>query len=188
MAKKHTFWLVACLLIFHIAAPAEDTSAPVNARQVMLKFAESQKKLNSYIIKSNSTSTYVYTGIPPYNGRGTIYHDSDVRFDGDCVKESVTTWGDVGNRDRNVPKENAFYQSVLWDGKTGYELSLVPKNQRQTAKHPGLRCTRSPLEPGHRGRSISKRERKRLLRDCELRLRPSKMSIAQWQFYDDRSR
>ncbi len=135
MAKKHTFWFVTCLLIFQITALAEDISAPVNARQVMLKFVESQNKLKSYIIKSNTTSTFVYTGIAPYNGRGTMCSHSDVRFDGNRVKESVMTWGDVGS-DRGVAKENAFYQSVLWDGEAGYELSLAPKN-RQTAKYPG---------------------------------------------------
>lgn len=136
MAKKHTFWFVTCLLLFQITALAEDTSVPVNARQVILKFVESQKKLNSYIIKSNSKSTFVYTGIAPYNGRGTVYRHSDARFDGNRVKENVTSWGDVGQIN-NLPKENAFYKSVLWDGETGYELSLAPKNQRQTAKHPG---------------------------------------------------
>ena len=136
MSKKHTFWFVTCLLIFQITALAEDTSAPINARQVMLKFVESQKKLKSYIIKSKSKSTYVYTGIPPYNGRGTRYCDSVVRFDGNRVKESVTSWGDTGQI-KNLPKENAFYQSILWDVERGYELSLVEKNRRKTAKYPG---------------------------------------------------
>jgi len=110
--------------------------APVNARQVMLKFVESQKKLKSYIIKSKSKSTYVYTGIAPYNGRGTMYRHSDIRFDGYRVKESVTSWGDVGQIN-NLAKENAFYMSTLWDGEMGYHLSLVEKNRRKTAKYPG---------------------------------------------------
>jgi len=136
MAKKHTFWFVTCLLIFHITVLAEKASDPVNARQVMLKFVESQNKLKSYIIKSNTKSTYSYTGIPPYNGRGTRYRHSDLRFDGNRVKESVTSWGDVGQI-RNLAKKNAFYMSTLWDGERGYHLSLVENNRRQTAKYPG---------------------------------------------------
>ena len=137
MAKKHTFWFVACLLSFHITALAEDTSAPVNARQVMLKFVESQKKLKSYIIKANSKTTYVYTGVGSWNGRGTGYRHSDVRFEGDRVKESLTQWGDVGSRENHVTKENASYASWLWDGKKGYELRLVGKKRLRTAKFPG---------------------------------------------------
>ena len=136
MAKKHTFWFVTCLLIFQITALAEEASAPVNARQVMLKFVESQKKLKSYIIKSNTKSTYSYTGVEPYNGRGTRYCHSDVRFDGDRVKESLTSWGDVCQIN-NLAKENAFYMSILWDGEMGYHLSLIEKNRLQTAKYPG---------------------------------------------------
>ena len=138
MAKKHTFWFVTCLFIFQSIALAEDTSALVNARQVMLKFVESQQKLKSYIIKSKSKSTYVYTGIAPYNGRGTRYRHSDIRFDGNRVKESVTNWGDINNSIRNFPKEHANDTSWLWDGQTGYELSLLEKNRRQIAKHPGI--------------------------------------------------
>jgi hypothetical protein len=136
MAKKQTFWFVTFLLIFHITALAEDTSAPVNARQVMLKFVESQKKLKSYIIKSNSKSNYVFTNSPIGDGQGTRYCDSVVRFDGDRVKESVTSWGDTGQI-KNLAKENAFYMSILWDGEMGYHLSLIEKKRLQTAKSPG---------------------------------------------------
>jgi hypothetical protein len=138
MGKKSTFWFVTCLLIFQITALAEDTSAPVNARQIMSKFVESQKKIKSYIIKSKSKSTYVYTNSPFGDGRGTRYCHSDARFDGDRVKESLTNWGDINNSIRNFPKKHANDTSWLWDGEKGYELSLLEKNRRQTAKHPGL--------------------------------------------------
>jgi hypothetical protein len=134
MAKKHTFWFVTCLLTFQITALAEDISAPVNAREVMLKFVESQKKLKSYIIKSNTKATYSYTG---FNRTGTAYRHSDARFDGNRVKEGLTNWGDVGQI-KNLAKENAIYTSWLWDGEKGYELGLVEKNRLQTAKYPGV--------------------------------------------------
>ena len=120
----------------HPTALAENISAPVNASEVMLKFVESQKKIKSYIIKSNSKSTFSYTGVAPFNGRGTIYRHSDVRFDGDRVKESVTSWGDVAQI-KNLAKEHAVYISTLWDGEAGYELSLRDKIRRHTSKYPG---------------------------------------------------
>ncbi|MHC4926170.1 MAG: hypothetical protein ACYTER_02375 [Planctomycetota bacterium] len=103
----------------------------------MLKFVESQKKLKSCIIKSNEKATYSYTGVDPYNGRGTGYRHCDFRFDGNRVKDIWTMWGDRGSSERDLAKENAVYQSWLWDGEKGYELSLIEKNRLQTAKSPG---------------------------------------------------
>ena len=136
MAKKYIFWFVAFLLIFQIMALAEEALAPVNARQVMLKFVESQSKLNSYIIKSNTKATFSYTGFNN-NKPGTSYRHSDARFDGDRVKEGLTNWGDINNGTMDLAKEDVYYTSWMWDGERGYELSILDKIALQTAKRPG---------------------------------------------------
>jgi len=88
------------------------------ALELLDKYAETQDKLKSVIIKGE-------THYPSFdiraNGRKTVYEPRsafEFRSDGKRACLRQREWGRIGGR--NVKKEDPWYRSCLWDGKYYY--------------------------------------------------------------------
>ncbi|MFH1716001.1 MAG: hypothetical protein ABIF19_01510 [Planctomycetota bacterium] len=108
-----------------------------SASELLDKFAETQDKLRSYIIKSESWSEF---SLQTLGRKRRIDCICEVRYDGtqkqgNRVKLRKLTWGRVGTRD--VPKDDPVYTSWLWDGENYMRYSGVPKEDAKPGVCPG---------------------------------------------------
>ena len=94
------------------------------ARELLRKFSETFSRLQSFIIKSESSNTIESSFS---NGKKEkSYYSSELRFDGDRVSFRNTLWGGFGMGTKLIPKEEARYQSFSWYGKEYYQYSTAP--------------------------------------------------------------
>jgi len=91
------------------------------ALELLDKYAETQDKLQSYIIKSeirNYEASSTVPGTLSYvSGREAGGALAEVRFDGRRACKRGRKWGHVGLSLHFTPKEQAQYRSFLWDGR-----------------------------------------------------------------------
>ena len=105
--------------------------------ELLDKFAETQDKLQSYIIKSESWSDF---NLKTLGRKRRISRICEVRYDGtqkqgNRVKLCKLMWGRVGSRD--VSKDAPVYTSWLWDGENYMRYSGVPKGNAKRDVCPG---------------------------------------------------
>jgi len=119
MNKRKCFLPVSILCMLSVSVPIVAAGSP-DAGEVLRRFTEARKNLNSYIVKGHLKGTFSY---PAFKGIGTCYYNCEWRFDGNRVKNITRIWGDINIGDRNIKKENADYWMDLWDGQTKYNFA-----------------------------------------------------------------
>jgi len=120
MNKGKCFLPVIILCMLSVSVPIVAAGSPDarDAREVLRRFTEARKNLNSFIVKGSSTRRSTTTR----SGKGVKYSAFEVRFDGNRVKNIAYHWGDIGP-DRNVKEKDAHYNMNLWDGETAYSFN-----------------------------------------------------------------
>jgi hypothetical protein len=101
------------------------------AFELLDKYAETQDKLQSFIVKFENTRYHASTSLPgrlprlgPSEPKG--YHE--YRFDGKRSKRLFCMWGHVGMSPEFTPKDRAKYGSRLWDGETFFQYGGQEKH------------------------------------------------------------
>ena len=100
--------------------------------ELLDKYAETQDKLQSFIIKSETScggaSTSLSGRLPriPEGSTGSV---SELRFDGKRYYWHNHMWGHVGKSPVFVPKDEAHYNINLWNGETFFQYGGQEKHQ-----------------------------------------------------------
>jgi len=110
---------ILCMLSVSVPIVAAGSPDARDAREVLRRFTEARKNLNSYVVKGSSTRRSTTTR----SGKGVMYSTFENRFDGDRVKSSSLYWGDINSRERGIKEKDANYQMNLWDGETAYSFT-----------------------------------------------------------------
>ncbi|HUS72965.1 MAG TPA: hypothetical protein VMY06_07840 [Sedimentisphaerales bacterium] len=111
-------------LLSLITVSGLDSGNP-SASELLDKYAAGQQGLQSFIVKGkwfregSSEQAPTMVGLP---GVSRFRYDSEFegRFDGNRASGRTRLWGQVNPR-LDVSKEEALYQSRLWDGKTFFQ-------------------------------------------------------------------
>lgn len=123
--------LVVCVVFVPVASARTGDRTPIekqpSAIELLAKYAATQDKLKSFIVKAEITERLRGRGSGRMYPKGLtkkVFHKTvEVRTDGRRCKVIRQRWGYINKRDPNVPRENATYTSVLWDGKTWYKFA-----------------------------------------------------------------
>jgi len=103
------------------ARTAADTNQP-SVSELLDKYAETQDKVKSYICKCEiSTEMDALLSKPPYSalsGKNKKEAMWEFRYDGSRYSERFFRWGNMQSAKRFIPKNEADYNSILWDGTT----------------------------------------------------------------------
>ncbi len=105
-----------------VAQQDQRKAAPkITVRELLDKYAETQNKLRSFVIKSESQvdiDLYSRRDYSHLNGKNKKYYSQEFRYDGNRCKICRHRWGDdfQGSGWENIPRDTAFYSSKLWDG------------------------------------------------------------------------
>lgn len=98
--------------------------------ELLDKYAETQDKLQSFIVKGNSSAdihgSYSSPQHKPYSGRRKKYVSYEFRSDGNRFYWCRQMWGNLRFAHKFVPKNKPHYKSVLWDGEIYYEYAKAP--------------------------------------------------------------
>jgi len=81
--------------------------------ELLDKYAQTQDKLQSYIIKSEISIKVIRSR----SGKRQYYGSIELRFDGIRNKAIGRSWGEVRPIEGDIPREKCIYTSFLWDGK-----------------------------------------------------------------------
>ncbi len=123
MNKRKCFLPVSILCMLSVSVPIVAADSP-DAREVLRRFTEARKNLNSFIVKGSSTRSSTTTR----SGKRVQYYAFETRFDGDRVKNITSLWGDIGISAPDIKEKDAHYYMNLWDGETAY--SFTKSNNR----------------------------------------------------------
>jgi len=107
------------------------------AFELLDKYAETQDKLKSYIIKSESSievDNSFRIGIGKSGRLCEVRYDGN-RADGNRVKLCEYLWGQVGKQ--LVPKDAPMYRSWLWDGENYMRYTGPSKKKGKAANRFG---------------------------------------------------
>lgn len=100
------------------------------AFELLDKYAETQDKFRSFIVRGNSSadidSSYSSPQHKPYSGRRRKYVSYEFRYDGNRFYWFRQMWGNLRFAREYVPKNKPHYKSVLWDGAVYYEYAKAP--------------------------------------------------------------
>lgn len=95
--------------------------------EILDKYAETQDRLKSFIIKSegwgDSDSSFFSPNKPP------SHFSHEIRFDGNRTNIRTQKWGGINN-DIYTTKDKPLYRSRLWDGKTFFQHDRNTYNPR----------------------------------------------------------
>ena len=117
--------------------PAARTPDNPAAAELLDKYAQTQDKFQSCIIKTESSSQF---SLQTLGRRRRIDEICEVRYDGtqeqgNRVKPCKLMWGQVGTK--QVPKEEPVYTSWTWDGQNYMRYSGAPKENARLDVCPG---------------------------------------------------
>ena len=120
-----------------LSLSATASGATPAASELLERYAQTQDKLESYIIKSESWSDF---SLRPLARKRRIDRICEVRYDGtkppgNRVKLCKLMWGQVGLK--YVPKDQPVYVSWAWDGRNYMRYSGVPKHNAKPNVWPG---------------------------------------------------
>lgn len=102
------------------------------AFELLDKYAETQDKLQSFIVKFERTPYYASTSLTgrlPRVKQGQAGGFVEDRFDGKRSKHLFRMWGHVGMSPEYTPKDKAKYGSRLWDGETFFQYGGQEKHE-----------------------------------------------------------
>lgn len=105
-----------CMLFVLVPIVAAGSPDAADAGQVLSRFTEARKNLNSCILKGSVTHSYNTTRM----GKGVTYSAFDIRYDGDRFKNFCRAWGDINSLERGIKEKDADCHMDLWDGETAY--------------------------------------------------------------------
>ncbi len=119
---RYVIIVIVCLVPLQAIAAKHPT-----AFELLDKFAETQDKLQSLIIKYE-TSTYgasssVFGQLPriPKGGTGSF---NEIRFDDKRVYWHTCMWGHVGMRAEPIPRDKPLHLFRLWDGEVFFSYGV----------------------------------------------------------------
>ena len=101
------------------------------AFELLDKYAETQDKLQSFIVKFEHTSYHASTSLSgrlPRLGPSEPTGFNEVRFDGKRRKWLFCMWGHVGMSPEFTQRDEAKYGSRLWDGETFFQYGGQEKH------------------------------------------------------------
>lgn len=99
-------------------------AAEADVSDLIRKYSQSLDNMRSFTIKWDATNTGSSSLI---GGNEQVSRISEeCRYDGSRASIRKELWGQVNQEQRNVPKENPFYQSRLWDGKEMFQYDRAP--------------------------------------------------------------
>jgi hypothetical protein len=101
------------------------------AFEILDKYAKTQDKLQSFIVKFEHTPYQASSSLPgqlPRLGKGQAGGFDEIRFDGKRSKSLFRLWGHVGMSPEFTPKDRAKYGSRLWDGETFFQYGGQEKH------------------------------------------------------------
>ena len=101
-----------------------------NALELLERYAETQDKCRSFIIKSED---FILVNGRAYGGRMVASNEKtylldEIRFDGEKFNRRTKRWSDCDRVTGPISKEPPHYQSTLWDGKTFSRYGKNPKS------------------------------------------------------------
>ncbi len=113
-------------IISHKIKPKQPT-----AFELLDKYAETQDKLQSFIVKFEHTRYHASTSLSgrlPRLGPSEPTGFNEVRFDGKRRKWLFCMWGHVGMSPEFTQRDEAKYGSRLWDGETFFQYGGQEKH------------------------------------------------------------
>jgi hypothetical protein len=102
------------------------------AFELLDKYAETQDKLQSFIVKFERTpyrASSSLSGQLPRLRKGQAGGFGEYRFDGKRSKSLFRLWGHVGMSPEYTPKHRAKYGCRLWDGETFFQYGGQEKHK-----------------------------------------------------------
>lgn len=127
MMRRYIILALGCL----IALPMKAAERP-SASELLYKYAETQDKFKSFIIKSEDSIEVSSPILGKEKQRKNL--SSEIRFDGSRGNLRAYAWGQVQTGEDFIPKDKAAYVSYLCDGKqfSNYSTSADPDLGRGT--------------------------------------------------------
>lgn len=108
-----------------------ETQERPSVSELLAQFAQTQDKLKSYICKctvSTEMDNLLSGRYSALSGKGRKETMYEFRYDGNRYSERFSKWGNVKSTTRFIPKDEAPYNSVLWDGTTYFSYSTAADN------------------------------------------------------------
>jgi len=144
------FVLVGMLCVPGIALATGERISPVDAAsitpdlvepsEILEKYSSTQAKLQRISVKYTAKLDREAKLSPPYSGgKDMVYYEGLLRWDGVRARFQVSRWGDIGG---NRTKEEALYNSYLYDGSSMISYGHSPTDDKVTPQGTGF--TRTP--------------------------------------------
>ncbi len=137
-----TSLLILFLLLWSSLLKASDI--PNDISVILAGYAQNRDQVKSYVMKSEMNTTFnVKTSDPhyaPYNGIWKQYNMQELRTDGDRYYLKDWRWGDDRRKGVEVVKDDANYNSRLYNGDKAYQINYstaYPKYPDQIIVYPG---------------------------------------------------
>jgi len=128
--------MLICTGLVQVCMPRTTHSKAIppcpTAFELLDKYAETQDKLQSFIVKFERTPYQASSSLPgqlPRIGKGEARGFTEYRFDGKRSKYLFRMWGHVGMSPEFTPKDKAKYGSRLWDGETFFQYGGQEKHK-----------------------------------------------------------
>jgi len=105
---------------------------PMSVSDLLDKYAETQDRLQSIILKSESRGTKSCYRIEA----GTVFYSfcsQELRYDGKRICVRANHWGQLSLQ-INAPKQQPQYMSTLWDGKKTYHYIIGSASVKEKVK------------------------------------------------------
>ena len=116
---------IVLLMTLQVVAAQQPT-----AFELLDKYAATQDKLQSFIVKGKSSSdihcSYSSPQYKPYSGRKRKFVSYEFRYDGNRFYWCRQMWGNLRFAHEFIPKDKPHYKSVLWDGAVYYNYAKAP--------------------------------------------------------------
>lgn len=117
-------------------APSKANQHHPTALELLGKYTQALDSLRSVIVKAEITSTHAGSfdrnfRDPEARGladRGTSYSRTELRTDGKRVHKREYTWGHISSTFPSIPKEQAHYNCLNWDGEHLYRYEIAVNN------------------------------------------------------------
>ena len=100
------------------------SAAMPSATDLIEKYADTQNKVRSFIIKSDN-STVGEVHLPGSKSTAEMTTAAETRFDGERISLRSRMWGNMPGSAELVSQDHARYTSKLWDGKNFYHYTGI---------------------------------------------------------------
>jgi hypothetical protein len=97
--------------------------------EILDKYVETQNKLKSFILKAQTSRKGKSSTLAMGKFSADYFYEYELRFDGNRASLHRNLWGKP-NATLNLTKDEALYQSRLWDGETFFNYDKSANSQR----------------------------------------------------------